>query len=348
MLTTGYTPIFQVLKDSKDITAQLQDRLVEVKTTQTETSEVGQVEFIFDDRDWALALPQIEDQITFLMGYKETGLTSFGDFDIDEVHLFGPPRSIKVIAHAVSQSSTLRLRTIKSYSDTTVGAVINDIASQAGITANIDPSIAAIKLPTFNQNNQSGFHIIDQLARTYGGSAIYLNRRVTIVKRGQATTMSGGDAGQIYLTPEDFGEWDIWIQARAAYSGVQAAWFDKDNVVRKFEVAQTAPSRLSDFPLIGSEFSNPKAFHTLPGMFNTQEQAQAAAQAQLRLFEQLRAQATIALAKGDPTVRVHMGLNISGMRSAIDGDYLIENVTHTYKKSTGIVTNIEARTLAAS
>jgi uncharacterized protein len=346
MLTTGYTPIFQVLKDGKDITAQLQDRLVEVKAMQTETSEVGQVEFVFDDRDWALALPQKDDQITFLMGYKETGLTSFGDFDIDEVHLFGPPRSIKVVAHAVSQSSELRIRTIKTYTDTTVGDVIKDIASQAGLTANIDSSIASIKLPTFNQNNQSGFHIIDQLARTYGGATIYMNRMVTIVKRGQASTVSGGDAGMVYLTPEDFGEWDVWIQSRAAYSGVQAAWFDKDNVIRKFEVAQTAPSRLSDFPLIGSEFSNPKAFHTLPGMFSTQEQAQAAAQAQLRLFEQLRAQATITLAKGDPTIRVHMGLNITGMRDAIDGDYLIETVTHSYKKSTGIVTSIEARTMA--
>jgi hypothetical protein len=348
MLTTGYTPIFQVVKDGVDVTSKFQDRLVQVQVQQTEASEMGRIEFIFDDRDWALALPQIEDKVSFLLGYKETGLSDFGEFTINEVHLIGPPRSIKVVGTSVSQSSALKVPKITNYLDQTVGDIIKQIAGQSGITADVDPSIGSIKVPAFNQNNQSGFHIIDQLARTYGASAVYQNGRVSVVKRGSASTTSGSESGSVNLTPEDFGEWDVWIQSRAAYSGAQAAWYDKDNVTRKYEQAQASGSSLSNFPLIGNEFSNPDKFFTLPGTFQTQEQAKAAAEARINFLEQLRAQITLTLAKGDPTIRVHQNMNISGMRYAIDGAYIIQTVTHSYRKTTGIVTSIEATTLSAS
>lgn len=344
MLTTGYTPIFQVLKDGVDITSRLQDRLTQVKLTQTQYSQIGDVEFIFDDRDWALELPQVKDTITFLMGYKETGLSVFGDYTIDEVHLVGPPRSIKILGHCVSLDSDLKLRATKTYTNTTAGEIIKDIASQDKITANVESSIGSIKMPTFNQVAQSGFHVIDQLARTYGGVAIYENGTVNVVKRGTPTTVSGAEFGTIDLNPEDFGEWDFWIQSRAAFSGAQAAWFDKDNVTRQVETVRSSGAGLGTFPLIGSVFENPNRFHVLPGMFQSQEQARAAAKAALSFTESLRAMATITLAKGDPTIRVHQGLNIQGMRDGINGQYIVETVTHSYRKTTGIVTNIEAKT----
>lgn len=343
MLTTGYTPLFQVVKDGNDITGRLQDRLIEAKVLHTQGSEFCQLDLVFDDRDFAIQLPQVQDQISFLMGYQETGLSDFGTFEIEEVHLSWPPRSIRVVALGVSLSSGLKIPKIANFLDLTVGDIINQIASQSGITASVDPSIASIKVPSFNQNNQSGFHIIDQLARTYGGSVIYENNRVTVVKRDGSSTVSGLSAGVISLTPEDFGEGEVWIQSRPAYSGAQAAWFDHDNVQRKYETAQSTSA--SSFPVIGTDYANPKNFFTLPGMFNSQEQAKAAAQAHSAFLGQLRAQANLTLAKGEPTIRAHHHLTISGMRDGINGNYSIQAVTHTLRKNTGIVTSIEAMTL---
>lgn len=347
MLTTGYTPIFQVIKDGKDITSQLQDRLVEVEIEQTEFSEIGHVQFVFDDRDWALQLPQAKDKISFLMGYKETGLVGFGEFEIDEIHLFGPPRSIKIVGHGLPLNSDLKVPKTNSSTNTTVGEVINKIASDAGVKANIDNSIASVKLPSFNQNNQSGFHIIDLLSRTYGGVAVYGNGMITIVKRGASSTVSGQSTNTFDLNPEEFGEWDIFINERVAFSGVQAAWYDKDNVTRKFEQSTSSGAVSGNFPL-SLDFSgaqNPSRFLTLPGLFQTQEQARTAAQAKMSILSQLKSQATITLAKGEPAISVHNHITISGMRDGIDGEYIVQNVKHSYKKSTGIVTTIMATSL---
>jgi hypothetical protein len=345
VLTTGYTPIFQVLKDGIDITSRLQDRLIEAKVTLTQGSDIGEIDLVFDDRDFAIQLPQVQDKISFLMGYKETGLSDFGTFEINEVHLSWPPRTLRIVGLGVSMTSGLKIPRIFNYLDLTIGDVVNQIASQAGVSASVDPNIAKIKLPSFNQNNQSGFHIIDHLARTYGGVAIHEDNWITIVKRDTSATVSGASSGTVSLTPEDFGESEIWIQSRPAYSGAQAAWFDQDAVERKFEQAESSGSSLSNFPLIGSEFSNPKSFFTLPGMFSSQEQAKAAATAHIQFLERLRAQASLTLAKGDPTIRAHNLLVISDMRDGIDGSYSIETVTHTLQKSTGVVTHIEAMTV---
>lgn len=318
--------------------------MVEAKVQHTQASEFGQIDLVFDDRDFAIQLPQVQDKISFLMGYKETGLSDFGEFEISDIYLSWPPRTLRISATGVSLTSGLKVPKIVNYLDTTVGDVIKQIASQANVTASVDPSIASIKLPTFNQNNQSGFHIIDQLARTYGGSVIYENGRITVVKRDASATISGASSGTVALTPEDFGSGEVWIQSRPAYSGAQAAWFDHDNVERKYETAQANSSSLGSFPLIGSEYANPKSFFTLPGLFNSQEQAKAAAQAHIAFLGQLRAVATMTLAKGEPTIRAHNHLTISGMRDGIDGNYSIQTVTHTLTKAAGLVTSIEAMT----
>lgn len=337
-MLTAYTPIFQVLKDGIDITSQLQDRLTEVNIEQTSVGEIARLELIFDDRDFVIALPQKSDKLSFLLGYQETGLSDFGTFEVDEIYLMGPPKALKVMAHGVSLNSNLKIPATKAFEGKTVGEIIKSMAGKTEVS--VAPEIGNIKIPFFNQVGQSPFQVIDMLTRRVGGSAVYENGKITVNKRDSGTTVSGSSLGTINLGPEDFGEWNVWVQSRGEHEGAVASWWDKDKVKRIYETVKDPNKGFFE----GTNGYDAARLFLMPGMFNSQAEAQAAAKAKVGVFSRTISRAQVTLAKGDPTVRVQQHMVIRGMRSGIDGDYIIDTVKTGYKKATGITTSIDAHT----
>ena len=71
-MPTGYTPIYQILKDGIDITDHFNDRCVQMRVDLTSgDGDNDMCLFTIDDRDWPVARPSVGDRLRILMGYVE-------------------------------------------------------------------------------------------------------------------------------------------------------------------------------------------------------------------------------------------------------------------------------------
>ena len=86
-------PLFRLYAGSKEITAAIRDRLIELVVTDEAGIQSDALKLTLDDRrreDGAIAeLPRIGTVLTVSLGYAETTLVAMGSFIVDEVEKIG-------------------------------------------------------------------------------------------------------------------------------------------------------------------------------------------------------------------------------------------------------------------
>lgn len=331
-MPVGYTPIFAVIKDGEDITGRFNDRVTRIEVDLRNGGGSGDVcRITIDDRDWRLASPEVGAKLEIHLGYAEIGLAWLGLFDIDRVTYEGPPRSITITGTSSGSSSVLKSPTLKAFDNKTLGDIIKGIAQQGGISAVISEELAQIKIPFKNQFS-SNFHLLHELERQYGAIAKFEGGRLIFKKRDDGQSASGNTMPILVLNESHFGHWQVSHDKGASFTKVKAGYWDKDDHVRRW---------------VDEENSNFKgqqgAEYLLKGMFNSKEEAQAAAKARVDSLRRSEGDANIILAKGDPWIRDQMQLLIGGMRSGINGSYVLDQVKHTYTKNGGLTTTLSAK-----
>lgn len=331
-MPVGFTPIFAVIKGGEDITGRFNDRVTKIEVDLRNGGGAGDVcRISIDDREWRLASPEVGAKLEIHLGYAEVGLAWLGLFDIDEVTYEGPPRSITITGTSSGSSSVLKSPTLKEFDNKTLGEIINGIAEKGGISAVISEELAQIKVPFKNQF-ASNFHMLHELERQYGAIAKFEGGKLLFKKRDDGQTASGQEMPILVLNESHFGQWQIKHNERANFSKVKAGYWDKDDHVRRWVTEENENFKGEQ----GTEYP-------MKGMFNSKEEAAAAAKSKVNSFRRSTGEANIALAKGDPWIRDQMQLLIGGMREGINGSYVIDQVKHTYLKNAGIMTSLSAK-----
>ncbi|MGH1591021.1 hypothetical protein ACRBEV_24960 [Methylobacterium phyllosphaerae] len=82
-MANGYIPIYQITKDGLDITGHFSDRCVQLRIDSS--GEMDTVTFTIDDRDWAVARPNVGDKVSVSLGCAEVGMSNMGTFEIEGV-----------------------------------------------------------------------------------------------------------------------------------------------------------------------------------------------------------------------------------------------------------------------
>ena len=167
------------------------------------------------------------------------------------------------------------------------------------------------------------------LERTYNGLVKYGDGKLSFTKRGSGDNASGILSGGFALTPDDFGKWSVKICNRQAHSQVKAAWFDPETQTTKFVVNTILAQGGVNVPFL------------IKRIHPSQEEAQAAADAQMAAFNRGLVTGTITLAKGDPSIHGGAPFTITGMKAEMCGSFIANTVTHTFAKPGGISTTIE-------
>lgn len=328
----GYTPVFSVTKGSDDITATIADRLIALTVESREGEGDADVcRITLDDRGWSLGLPSIgEDSATLqiAMGYEETVMYAMGTFQVDTLNLVFPPKSMTLNGNSVGFDTGIKTLIIAAYEAKTLGEIVSNLAQTAGVTAKVDPDLAGIQIPYPHQSSSSG-HLLNELERRFNGLAKFGNAMLSFTKRGTGEAASGTSIGTFVLGPEDFGDINIELSNRDSFSKVRAAYWDKDLHQLQWITSTVAGNSGSDEPF------------TMKRAFNSQVEAQAAADSKMAELNRKAKQGTIKLAKGDPSIRGGQGFAIAGTRSGIDGSYLIRLASHTLTKDAGILTTLD-------
>ena len=329
--TLGYTPRFDISKGGENITAAFQDRLVSLSVESREGGGSADVcQITLDDRDWAIALPSIGENSATLavaMGFDEGVLYEMGTFQVDRINLAFPPKAITLNGNSVGFDTGIKAPLIVAHDGKTLGEILNGIATTAGVTAAVDPDLAAIKVPYLNQHSTSG-HLLRELERRFNGLAKFGEGKLSFTKRGSGESVSGTSIGNFVLGPEDFASLNIELSNRNSYLKVRASWWDKDKHEQTWLTSAIAGNPGSDVPFM------------LKRLYPSQSEAQKAADAHMSQMNRQAKQGTVTLAKGDPSIRGGQGFAIAGTRDGLDGSYLIRIATHTLTKEGGLTTTL--------
>lgn len=331
------TPDFMLTLESKDITGNISDRLINLSMTDNRGFEADQLDIELDDSDGLVALPIRGAVLSLYLGWKGFALVGKGRFTVDEVEHRGAPDTVTIRARSADFRGTLNSRREESWHDTTLGAIVSAIATRNKLTASVAVSVKAGKL--------------------------------LMLKAGSGTTASGKAIPQITIQRSDGDRHQFAIADRGAYTGVTAKWLHtkdpkpakqkqavklkrkpKEQHLRalqhpkaKVVSSKTAAKKKKEQEAREGEYMAGEADNVfaLTTIYATKAQAMRAAQAKWDKLQRGVAEFSIMLATGREDIYPEMPVRVSGFKSVIDDQsWIISKVTHNLSGN-GFTTAVE-------
>ncbi len=318
-------PVFHIKADKKDITAAVNDRLIELRLIDNSGNESDSLELRLDDRDNALAMPRIRTKLEVAIGYHGSDLLNRGIYTVDEVGLDGPTNTMVIRARAADLCEGLKAHKTHLWENVKIGDLVATIAKAHDLTPKVSASLTDTDIKDQHQTNESDMNLLTRLAEQYGAIAKPVANALLFVTAGQAKNAEGKNLPVISLTREDLSNWSVTYAERGKYRAVVAEWHDNDEGKR-------FPVKVGD---------NDPVF-TMRDCFPEKNAAEKAAAAKLAALQ--RGNATIRLScLGNPALFAEGKIKLSGVRPGINGEWIITGVTHSLG-SGGYTCEIEGET----
>lgn len=328
-------PRFQVTLDGRDLTDRIAPRLLSLSLTEKRGTEADQLELVIEDHDGAIAIPKPDVVIRLSLGWDSgpdvtPGLVGKGAFKVDEAEWSGAPDVVTVRARSANLSGEFRRRREGSWRDTTLGAIVGDIAQRSGVTAQVSPELASIPYPVLGQDQRSDMALIRFLGERHDAMATVKNGVLLFAPIGTGRTASGRAIPAATLTRRSGDKYSYRRAARDSHDGVEARWHDPDRAERR--TVRVGGSS-------GQDGSPPRR---LRRTFPTETSARQAAESEERRVKRAAAEFEINLALGDPTLYPDRPVQLQGFKPEIDGQsWLIAEVVHSIDSKGGFGTRLK-------
>ncbi|CAM3278358.1 MULTISPECIES: phage late control D family protein [Yersinia] len=356
-------PAFMLTLGGKDISANLSNRLISLTMTDNRGFEADQLDIELDDSDGQVVMPARGAILSLFLGWKGSALIGKGQFTVDEIEHRGAPDTLTVRARSADFRGSLNSRREASYHDTTLGAVVTQIAERNKLTAALAKGLAEIKIPHIDQSQESDIKFLTRLAERNGAEVSVKAGKLLFLKAGNSVTASGKPIPTMTIERADGDRHQFAIADRNAYTGVTASWLHtKDPKPKKQKVklqrkVKTQHLRALQHPkakpikaktikpqeekqgeYLAGEADNVLALTTI---YATKAQAMRAAQAKWDKLQRGVAEFSINLAMGRADLYPETPVTVRGFKSVIDQQaWTITKVTHTLGES-GYTTALE-------
>ncbi|ELI6453117.1 phage late control D family protein [Yersinia ruckeri] len=356
-------PAFMLTLGGKDISANLSNRLISLTMTDNRGFEADQLDIELDDSDGQVVMPARGAILSLFLGWKGSALIGKGQFTVDEIEHRGAPDTLTVRARSADFRGSLNSRREASYHDTTLGAVVTQIAERNKLTAALAKGLAEIKIPHIDQSQESDIKFLTRLAERNGAEVSVKAGKLLFLKAGNSVTASGKPIPTMTIERADGDRHQFAIADRNAYTGVTASWLHtKDPKPKKQKVKlqrkaksqhlralqhpkakpikakATKPQEEKQGEYLAGEADNVLALTTI---YATKAQAMRAAQAKWDKLQRGVAEFSINLAMGRADLYPETPVTVRGFKSVIDQQaWTITKVTHTLGES-GYTTALE-------
>lgn len=320
------TPAFRIEANGGDITQLIADRLLSMRLNEQAEQQSDSLEITLDDRDKRIPVPSNGTWLRVWLGYSSGGRTPvyMGAFAVDEVELSMGPRSMVIKATASNTAPTLQKeQRTKSWHNTTLGAVVQEIAGRHNVVPVIKGELASQQIKHEDQTNESDQAFLTRLAEKFKATIKPADGKLVVVPRGATD-----NAGSVTIRQEEVTNWRATLKNRGAYGGVKAKWLDR--TVNKEKVV-TAGESGGALPVFEEK-----------QLYKTQAEAQKAAESRLQSLRAGEVRVNITL-PGRPDVNAEGMVTLTGFRGEVDGTWNVKNVTHDLGSS-GYVTTVECGT----
>lgn len=323
-------PQWRVVLDGTDLTERIAPRLLDLTLTECRGGEADQLDLRIHDHDGKMALPKRGVRLAVALGWKATGLVDKGTFIVDEVEYSGAPDIITVRARSADLTADMRTRRERSWHNTTLGAVLNALAGEHGLTPRVAEALARTKLPHLDQANESDMNLLTRLGQRFDAVATVKAGALVFAPIGAGTTATGKPLPTVTLTRRDGDQHRYSVADRDAYTGVRAYWVDKGKARRQSV-------------LVGTD-DNAKR---LRESYADAATARQHAHAELERVKRGVAKFDYTLATGRADLFPEHIVTVSGFKPEIDGQrWLIAKTTHTVSGSSGFITSLELESAA--
>ncbi|CNH74372.1 phage late control D family protein [Yersinia enterocolitica] len=351
MTGTQIAPAFMLTLGGPDITANLSRRLVSLTMTDNRGFEADQLDIELDDSDGLVAMPARGAVLSLFLGWQGTALMGKGQFTVDEIEHRGAPDTLTIRARSADFRGSLNSRREASYHDTTLGAVVKQIAQRNKLVASLARDFAEITIPHIDQSQESDIKFLTRLAERNGAEVSVKAGKLLFLKAGRGVTASGKPIPMIVIERSDGDRHQFTIADRNAYSGVTANWLhtkgpqpkkQKVKLQRKPKAQHlralqhpkarpTTPKAIKppeerQGEYLAGEADNVLALTTV---YATKAQAMRAAQAKWDKLQRSVAEFSINLAIGRADLYPETPVTLKGFKSVIDQQtWIITKVTH--------------------
>ncbi|MGM0985413.1 MAG: phage late control D family protein [Pseudomonadota bacterium] len=308
----AHRPSYRLTLAGQVISPELDARLMRLTLTDRRGLEADQLEFTLSDHDGKLALPPHGAEISLALGWAEQGLVERGTFIVDEVEHAGAPDHIAIRARSADMRRDFPAKRNHSWHDTTLGAIINEIAGRHGLTPAISPALEGTAVEHLDQTDESDLHLLTRLAEQHDAIATTKNGHLLFLPAGQGLTASGQAIPPVTLR-RHVGDRHRYVTAdRDAFTGVLATWHDPDAAQRREVIA-------------GSDENLKRLRHT----YASEDDALTAAQSEWQRIQRGIAECTLTLADGRPDLYPEIPATLVGWKAEIDATaWIITAVTH--------------------
>lgn len=302
-------PAFEVLVDgSQDVTRAIAERLLSLSVSDSVglSADAARIEIEDDGR---FGLPRRGAVLAIKMGLQGE-LRDMGTFAVDGLRLRSGPARMEIRATAVDLRGPLKQRRTRSWEGATLGDVIGDTASSAGLQASVEPALARIRIAHVDQAGESGLQLLTRLARRHDFGWRVWDGRLAAIPLSGGSGASGQRAEAVEIRPP-VREWRLRISDRPLYRSVVARWRDVDAAEA---MTVTAGSGEPAYEM----------------RWELESEAEAASAASARLVSLRREAEALDVTLGVPDVRIRalVPLDIEGFRGGVDGAWTCSRAVH--------------------
>jgi phage protein D len=320
-----------VTVNGRPVAGAFWEHLISLTVTDNEGTKSDTVDLELEDGPPHLTIPQDEDEVRVWLGYDDGAMDYLGLYLVNDVDVDCLPWKMKVKGNAADMAKPLKEHKLRHWDDTTLGDVVKKVGADAGLSVQIAPKLASEKLDYWLQQNESGLHMLERLAERFGATFKVADGKLLFLDKGAGETASGQALPQLVLGPGQIikGSCTVSFGKREKHKKVSAEYYDPNDAEAKRVTAD------------GEQDS--KARFTMRHRFGSKGQAKAAARAKRKYLKREGVRTSVRI-EGNPFVRAGMTMTYSGVRPGVDGlPFTIETVSHTYGKSGGYVTQIQAK-----
>lgn len=355
------TPDFMLTVNSKDVTANIRDRLISLTLTDNRGFEADQLDIELDDADGQLAMPVRGAVVTLFLGWVGQALVGKGNFTVDEVEHHGAPDTMTIRARSADFRGSLNSRREASYHETTLGDIVTQIAGRNNLKPMLADGFAGIAVTHIDQTQETDAKFLTRLATLYGAVAAVKAGRLLFIRPGNGVTIGGKPIPQVTITRKDGDRHSFSIADRGAYTGVSASWLHtKDPKPKKVKLqrmpkvqhlralqhpaakktkakaVKTPEAKEGDY-LAGNEDN----VFTLTTVYSSKATAMRAAKAKWEKLQRGVAEFSLTLAMGRADLCPETPVRVNGFKSVIDAQpWIISKVAHNLSNS-GYTTQLE-------
>jgi len=328
MTAVNNVPDFRVTLDGNDLTDRIRPRLITLRLSERRGGDADQLEITLDDSDGRLAMPREGATLSVQLGWSAgsdvtVGLVDKGKFTVDEVEHSGPPDQITIRARATDFTSAIATRREKSWHDTTLGAIVKEIAGRNRLTTRCAPALAAIAIKAMAQTRESDIALLRRLGREHDAVATVKAGALILSPTGAATTATGAAIPAITIRCGDGDRHSFRIRKREEAGSVSADWHDRKSAKKKTVT-------------VGSGTGEVKR---LARTYSSEDAARRAATAEQGRATREPRSLDLGLALGRLEIYPDRSVTVTGFKGEIDAvKWLVADVTHELLPDRGFTT----------